>query len=119
VSLSNDLIAKSRAQQLKFWIGFAGTNLIVVLTYFALWDEDRRRLPIILAAIPFQVVADLFLFAWRRDWSWARMGYCFAVVIVTWISWSSIRNREWLRLAAIAVGVALLILRIRRAGKRI
>ena len=49
-----ELTIREKSERVSHWFAFVGANLIAVMTYFILWVEDSRRLPVILALLPLQ-----------------------------------------------------------------
>jgi heme/copper-type cytochrome/quinol oxidase subunit 1 len=113
-----ELALQKTLNRIAFWIAFAGGNLIALLTYLLLWVENPRRLPIILAFLPVQVVADIFLLRCRDDWKPMKMTAWLTFAILGWFTLSAIQNREWYFLPAIAFGCMMLIWRFSRLKKR-
>jgi hypothetical protein len=116
--VNQKLTIREKSERVSLWFVFVGSNVVAFMTYFVLWVEDRRRLPIILAVIPLQVVADAFLIRWRDDWTRIRLADWLTVAVLGWFIWSCIHNREWYLLPAAAFGCAMLIWRFQRTRKR-
>jgi hypothetical protein len=112
------LALQKKLDRIAFWIGFVGANLIAVLSYFYLWLENPRLLPVILALIPLQVVTDVFLIRWRNGLKPMSLMLWLTGAPLGWLTWSSIRNREWYFLPAIAFGYMMWIWRFSRLKKR-
>ena len=112
------LTSQKTAERVASWVGFVGANLIAIMSYFVLWVENPRRLPIIFAFIPLQIVTDIFLLRWRNDWKRMRVVEWLIIAILVWFSWSCIHNREWYLLPAVAFGFMMLIWRFSRLKKR-
>jgi hypothetical protein len=112
------LTLREKSARLASWVALIGANLIALMTYLILWVENPRRLPIILAFIPLQVVTNTLLIRWRADWKRIRVMEWLTFAVLGWLSWSCIHNREWYFLAAVAFGWMLLIWRFRRLEKR-
>jgi hypothetical protein len=115
---NRDLTIRERSESLSLWFVFVGSNVIAVMTYFILWVEDRRKLPIILAVLPMQVVADAFLVQWRGNWPRIRLADWLTTAVLGWFLWACIHNGEWYLLPAVAFGFAMLIWRFQRIRKR-
>lgn len=114
----SQLIPQEKAERVAAWVGFVGANLIAIMSYFILWVENPRRLPIILAFIPLQVVTDIFLLRWRNDWKRMRVTEWLTIAVLGWFSWSCIHNRQWYLLPAVAFGCMMLMWRFSRLKKR-
>ena len=113
-----ELTILEKSEKVSQWFVFVGANLIAVMTYFILWVEDSRRLPIILALLPLQVVADAFLLRWRHNWKRMRLAGWLTVAILGWFLWSCIHDREWYLLPVVAFGFAMLVWRFQRMRKK-
>ena len=105
---NQELTIREKSERVSQWFVFVGANLIAVMTYFILWVEDQRRLPIILVILPFQVVVDAFLLRWRHNWKRIRLADWLTVAILGWFLWFCIHNGEWYLLPAAAFGFAML-----------
>ena len=113
-----ELTIREKSERASQWVAFVGANLIAVITYFILWAEDSRRLPVILALLPLQVVVDAFLLRWRHNWKRIRLADWLTVALIGWFLWSCIRDREWYLLPVVAFGFAMLVWRFQRVRKR-
>ncbi len=115
---NQELTIREKSKRVSQWFVFVGANLIAVMTYFILWVEDSRRLPVILAILPLQVVADAFLIRWRDNWKRIGLAEWLTVALLGWFLWSCIRDREWYLLPVAAFGFAMLVWRISKNEKR-